>query len=90
MFSSVKFLSPIVTAGLPTPGPLAAAAAAVVVVFELEEDVLLLPQAAIPTLSAISANAAEIPRLNLPQLFHRLRVIASSRFVYFVDQNNKK
>jgi hypothetical protein len=68
-------LSPIVTGGLPTPGPLAAAAAAVVVVFELDEDVLLLPQAAIPALSAISANAAPMPVLNLPQLFCRLRVI---------------
>src|ERR1700730_15048349 len=47
MFSSAKFLSPIVTAGLPTPGPLAAGAgvlAWVLAELELDED-LLLPQA---------------------------------------------
>ena len=56
MFSSAKFLSPIVTAGLPTPGPLAAGVAAGVlalVALELLDDVLL-PQAARPTSSAIT------------------------------------
>jgi len=65
-------LSPIVTGGLPAPGPLAAGVAVVVA---LDVELLLLPQAAIPALSAISATAAEMPRLNLLQLFHRLRVI---------------
>src|SRR5450755_2402881 len=51
MYSSVKFLSPIVTAGLPTPGPLPAAAVElapvlVVAAVELEELEEELPQAA--------------------------------------------
>jgi hypothetical protein len=61
-------LSPIVTPGLPTPGPLAAAGAVVAVVVGwpalvvlelLEEDLLLLPHAASASVSAPRANAAE-------------------------------
>jgi hypothetical protein len=58
MFSSAKFLSPIVTAGLPAPGPLPAALEL------LDEDVLellddeLLPHAASPAASATAASSA--------------------------------
>ena len=73
MFSSAKFLSPIVTAGLPAPGPPAAGAEADVVALELlEDDELLLPHAASPTLSAVTANsAAALPRRVL-ELLHRV------------------
>src|SRR5690242_3673823 len=59
MFSSAKFLSPIVTAGLPAPGPpdaLAPAAALLLVVL----DDLLLPHAARSTLIATTPSAATI------------------------------
>src|ERR1700680_459013 len=55
MFSSEKFLSPIVTGGLPAPGPLAAGAlvlAEVLAELEVDEDFLLLPQAASAMLRA--------------------------------------
>jgi hypothetical protein len=71
-------LSPIVTAGLPTPGPLAEEAgvlAAVLAVVLLEVELLLLPHAASPTLSTTTANAAEMPCLNVLNLPHRLPVI---------------
>src|ERR1700733_14437119 len=78
MFSSAKFLSPIVTAGLPTPGPLVAAAGAVAVVDVVElvlfEEDVLLPQAVSPTPAAISASIAEMPEMNL-LLLRRLPVI---------------
>jgi hypothetical protein len=66
-------LSPIVTAGLPTPGPLAAAVAgwlALVALglLELVEDDLLLPHAASAIASAPSANIAEPPRANAVSL----------------------
>src|SRR6202451_3113099 len=62
MFSSAKFLSPIVTAGLPTPGPLLAAgvglaavvaAGALAVVLD-ELLLLLLPHAVSTTASTVS------------------------------------
>jgi hypothetical protein len=55
MSSSAKFLSPIVTAGLPAPGPVAAGAGAAVEL--LDDDVLLLlPHAAnpVPTSDRVS------------------------------------
>ncbi|GAC1436411.1 MAG: hypothetical protein NVSMB51_07820 [Solirubrobacteraceae bacterium] len=60
MFSSVKFLSPIVTAGLPLPGPAAADPAGALVLPD-EVDLLLeleLPQAARPTDSASATPIA--------------------------------
>jgi hypothetical protein len=73
-------LSPIVTAGLPTPGPLAAGAAVVagwlaVVALELVEDDLLLPHAASATASAPSANSAEPPLVNAVNLIRLMTVI---------------
>src|SRR2546422_6749988 len=59
MFCSEKFLSPTVTAGLPTPGPLAAAAG-VLAELELDDD-LLLPQAASAMLSAATSRADTAP-----------------------------
>ena len=56
MFSSAKFLSPTVTAGLPTPGPLAAAVAGRGARRELVDDDLLLPQAARPAASTSAAS----------------------------------
>src|ERR1700677_1506925 len=82
MFSSAKFLSPIVTAGLPTPGPLVAAELVAVVLAVLaaelvllDDELLLLPQAASPTPSAVTANAAEMLDMNVLDLLRRLRVI---------------
>src|SRR5438045_6540932 len=60
MFSSEKFLSPSVTAGLPTPGPLAAGAG-VLAELELDDDFLLLPHAASPMLNATSSTAHRAP-----------------------------
>jgi hypothetical protein len=65
---------------LPTPGPLTAEAGVVaavlaVVVLELDGELLLLPQAASPTLSAIAASAAVMLGVNLPNLLRRLPVI---------------
>ncbi|HEY4915864.1 MAG TPA: hypothetical protein VIH92_03065 [Solirubrobacteraceae bacterium] len=66
---------------MPTPGPLAATdVVAVVVVLAvelvvLEDELLLLPQAASPELRATSASAAEILDLNVLDLLCRLRVI---------------
>jgi hypothetical protein len=65
MFSSEKFLSPIVTAGLPAPGSLDDSLA---VDDELDDDELLLPHAANPALRAITANTAA----NLPPTFLQL------------------
>jgi hypothetical protein len=66
-------LSPIVTAGLPTPGPLAAGVAVVagwlaLVALELVEDDLLLPHAASASANAPSANIAEPPLANAVSL----------------------
>jgi hypothetical protein len=64
MYSSEKFLSPIVTAGLPTPGPLVAGlitaiVAVVVLVLELLDDELLeLPHAASARLTAHAVASA--------------------------------
>ena len=58
MFSSEKFLSPIVTAGLPTPGPLAAGAGVLV---ELVLEDLLLPQAASAMLRAATSRTDRAP-----------------------------
>src|SRR5437016_10713866 len=59
MFSSEKFLSPSVTAGLPAPGPLAAAAG---VLAELELDLdLLLPQAASAMLTVATRSTDRAP-----------------------------
>src|ERR1700691_1981668 len=62
MFSSEKFLSPIVTAGLPTPGPLAAgllaAVLAVVVLVLFDAELLELPHPATPRLIAHVAASA--------------------------------
>jgi hypothetical protein len=66
MFSSVIFLSPIVTPGLPTPGPLAAAGGVAAVVTAgvlavvLLDDLLLLPHAASAAVLA-TANASVAP-----------------------------
>jgi hypothetical protein len=73
-------LSPIVTAGLPTPGPLAAGVAVVAVVagwlalvaLELVEDDLLLPHAASASVSAPSANIAEPPLANAVSLIREI------------------
>src|SRR5579875_4229055 len=80
MFSSAKFLSPIVTAGLPTPGPLLAGFAAVLEVLELVvlepvDDDLLLPHAASATPSASSASAVHTPRVNVLRITNRPPVI---------------
>jgi hypothetical protein len=73
MFSSAKFLSPIVTAGLPVPGPLDAGATPDVVALELLEDVeLLLPHAASPTVSAAVANSAAALNQRVLDLLHRV------------------
>jgi hypothetical protein len=69
---------------LPTPGPLAADVVVVVVAtvgvlaVVLEDDLLLLPQAASNTLSAISANVAEVPDVKVLNLLRRLPVIRLS------------
>src|SRR5436305_6503918 len=80
MNSSEKFLSPMVTGGLPTPGPLAAAAglapvavedvgaAALLVGLELEDD---LPQAA-------SSAAVSVASATASARFGCLRVLDSS------------
>src|SRR5438309_5639872 len=75
MFSSEKFLSPIVTAGLPTPGPLAAGADAPVVALELElvDDELLLPQAVRPATTASAAEPLATRVLNLPDFVPLIR-----------------
>src|SRR5579872_1160844 len=77
MFSSGKFLSPIVTAGLPAPTPADAPPAAVLLlVLELIEDelplLLALPHAARPT---VSTSAAETLAVKVLNLLHRLPVI---------------
>jgi hypothetical protein len=41
----------------------------------LEDVLLLLPQAASPTPSAITANVAEVPDMKVLNLLHRLPVI---------------
>src|ERR1700737_323682 len=72
MFSSAKFLSPIVTAGLPTPGPLAAGACALTELeLELDED-LLLPQAPSTTLATSTTSAARARPLWWFQLLRSL------------------
>src|ERR1700689_1641132 len=90
MFSSAKFLSPIVTAGLPTPGPLDAVVAvlAVVAVVELllDDVVLLLPHAARPTLSADSATAASTLVIRELDLLHLLAVISRLLVLNIVDR----
>jgi hypothetical protein len=59
MFSSAKFLSPIVTAGLPAPAPLAVAVELLVDdALELLDDELLLPHAARPATSAAADSSA--------------------------------
>jgi hypothetical protein len=70
-------LSPIVTAGLPTPGPLLAGAEVAVGALELEllDDevlLLLLPHAERPT---ASASAAAAPAINARVLLVFLAVI---------------
>src|ERR1700761_7616980 len=63
MFCSAKFLSPRVTAGLPTPGPLADDAGVVELVpDEVVLDFELLPHAASNTAAAASAANAATPR----------------------------
>src|ERR1700746_308522 len=60
MNSSGKFLSPIVTAGLPAPVPVAALVAVVAVL--VEEDLLLLPHAASARASIATSAAAVVWR----------------------------
>src|SRR6267378_2361156 len=84
MFSSEKFLSPIVSAGLPTPGPLAAGAGVAVValaLLELLEDDLLPPHAASPT---TSANTAELLVIKVLNLRHGVPLIGRLLLVDFV------
>src|ERR1700723_3313764 len=73
MFSSAKFLSPIVTAGLPAPGPLAAVLELVLLVEGvlelLDDEDELLPHAASPITSALVANSVATPRPT--DLLHR-------------------
>src|SRR5947209_5131912 len=69
MYSSVKFLSPIVTAGLPAPGPLAGAAPPLVDVVGVVEAVVVvfldeLPHAASATAARIATKPV-IPVLSL-------------------------
>jgi hypothetical protein len=93
MFSSVKFLSPIVTPGLPTPGPVAAAGAVVdalelvagVLALELLEDDLLLPHAASAIASATSANVIEPPLIVALNLIRLIGVIRRLLMVCLVD-----
>src|ERR1700730_16159947 len=96
MFSSVKFLSPIVTPGLPTPGPVAATGAVVgvleldagvleLVVLELLEDELLLSHAASATVSATSENLAEPPLIIALNLIRLIGVIRRLLVVCLVD-----
>jgi hypothetical protein len=71
-------LSPIVTAGLPTPGPLDAGAGVELLALgalELLDDevVLLLPQAARPTTRAHAAEPLRIKPLNLLNLLPFIR-----------------
>jgi hypothetical protein len=73
-------LSPIVTAGLPVPGPLAAAGAgdvALVALEVLEED-LLLPHPASTNASAPSTSSAAPPLFNAVNLIRLVGVIAAS------------
>jgi hypothetical protein len=82
MFSSGKFLSPIVTAGLPAPGPLDAVVEAVLDdVLELLEEELLLPHAAKPNATAPTLISATIPRPISLKLRERLSGI--SRLVMY-------
>jgi hypothetical protein len=81
---------------LPTPGPLAAdvdaavpAGALELVVLELlDDDLLLLPHAASPTLSAANANIAAALPPRVLNLLHRLPVIRRLLIVYFVDRKS--
>jgi len=73
MFSSAKFLSPIVTAGLPAPGPPAGVVEADVVALELlEDEELLLPHAASPTLIAVTAHSAAAVPPRVLKVLHRV------------------
>jgi hypothetical protein len=81
-------LSPIVTAGLPAPGPEAVEELEVEAVLELVVEELLLPQAARTTLSI---TIAVTPANNLPELLHRLTVIRRLHpIVWFVDRKSYK
>jgi hypothetical protein len=96
-------LSPIVTGGLPTPGPLLAEVDVLAVVAAgvelelLDDDVLLLPHAARPTQSAISANAARtfvlgvlgvLDLLNLLDLLALIRRLLVSDIVDRIYNND--
>jgi hypothetical protein len=85
-------LSPIVTDGLPTPGPLDAEVAVLAVVAGVEllalDDVVLLalPHAARPTLSADSATAASTLVMRDLDLLQLLAVISRLLFLNIVDR----
>jgi hypothetical protein len=77
-------LSPIVTAGLPAPGPPDAAVEAVLdEVLELLDDELLLPHAAKPSTTAPTLSSATIPRPISLKLRERLSGI-SQLLMYFL------
>jgi len=73
-------LSPIVTAGLPAPGP---PDAGVEAVLELLDDELLLPHAASPNTTAPTLSSAPIPRPISLKLRERLSGI-SQLLMYFL------
>jgi hypothetical protein len=96
MFCSVKFLSPSVTPGFPTPGPVAAAGAVVgalelvagvlaLVALELLEDELLLPHAASAIASATTAKVADPPLIIALELIRMIGVIRRLLVVCLVD-----
>src|ERR1700736_6701026 len=83
MFSSAKFLSPIVTAGLPAPGPLAAAvdvlAGAALELLELDD--LLEPHAATTNVEPITPTANRnlpAPPMRLLQVLTAMRCLLVS------------
>jgi hypothetical protein len=75
-------LSPIVTAGLPAPGPLAVEVEVDDDALELDDDeLLLLPHAAKPTLNALTANSAAVLPPAVLNLLHRVPgIYAASSF----------
>jgi hypothetical protein len=95
-------LSPIVTAGLPAPGPLDAAVEAVLdELLELLDDELLLPQAASPSATAPMLSTATMLRPTPTELRERLSGISRLHMycllaidcrdiVHFLDLNKNK
>jgi hypothetical protein len=78
-------LSPIVTAGLPAPGPLAGEVEVDDALELDDEELLLLPHAAKPTLNALTANSAAALPPAVLNLLHRVPgIYAASCFDLFI------